>query len=167
MSVTCDLIVNWDAKPEQLAALGIALWRWCTCRPGDSGLYQYLDNQALADLIAGKLPISSQPLLDGGRGAHVRVQAEPSQDRQATLASLRQDLPGEGIEDVVVDGTSWDPVDSDGHTGPTLESTRNRAQGGPVLDLIERRAGHRGGASPHVAARGDGEGCWQSFGRGG
>lgn len=102
MSITCDVIVNWDATPEQLAVLGSALWRWGNRTAGNTGTYERLDNQALADLIAGKLPVSSQPLLESDRrGVHVRVQDEASQDLQATLDGLRRDLPAGGIEDVV------------------------------------------------------------------
>ena len=32
------------------------MWRWCIRAAGDTGIYPYLDNQALADLIAGKFP---------------------------------------------------------------------------------------------------------------
>jgi hypothetical protein len=60
MSMNCDIILKWSATPEQLAAVGSALWRWCNRTAGAAGIYRYLDNQALADLIAGKLPDSSQ-----------------------------------------------------------------------------------------------------------
>ena len=56
MPVNCVVILRWDATPEQLSALGAALWRWCVRTAGDRGLYQYLDDQPLADLIAGTLP---------------------------------------------------------------------------------------------------------------
>lgn len=139
MSVTCDIIVDWDATREQLAALGSALWRWCNHTAGNTGIYQYLDNQALADLIAGKLPVSSQPpLYADRRGVHFLVRDEASQDRRATLDSLRRELPAGGIEDVVVDGISWNSVESEGRTGPTLESTRDRAPGRRVLQPVDR-----------------------------
>ena len=97
MSVPCDFIVNWEATPEQLASLGSALWRWCTHTEGNTGIYQYLDNQALADLIAGKLPVSSQPPREPDRrGVHFRVRDEVSQDRQATVDGLRRELPTGG-----------------------------------------------------------------------
>ncbi len=139
MSVTCDVIVNWDATAEQLAVLGNALWRWYNRTAGDTGIYQYLDNQALAELIAGKLPASSQPLVEADwRGVHVRVQDEASEDCQATLDGLRREPPAGGIEDVVVEGTSWTSVESEGHTGTTLESTHDRAPGGRVLHPVVR-----------------------------
>lgn len=103
MSVHCDVILRGSATPGQLAAVGTGLWRWCRLTAGDTGVYQQLDSQTLADLIAGTMP---------ARGLHCRVRDEASQDRQATVDSLRRELPAEGIEDVVVEGTSWN------HRGP-------------------------------------------------
>ncbi len=57
MSIQCDIVLQWSATPAQLTALGSALWNWCMRTAGDSGVYQYLDSDALADLIAGKLPV--------------------------------------------------------------------------------------------------------------
>ena len=104
MAVTCDLILQWNATPKQLTALGSALWRWYNRPTVSSGIYQYLDNQALADLIAGKLPALRQT---ERRGVHLWVRDEASQDRQATIDSLRRELPTEGVVDLVVDGKSW------------------------------------------------------------
>ena len=60
---------------------------------GDTG-NQYLDNQALADLIAGRLPMSSQPRWsDNGRGVHLQVRDEVSQNRQTTIDRLRRSIP--------------------------------------------------------------------------
>jgi hypothetical protein len=108
MAVNCDVIVRWSATPEQLRALGAALWRWGTRAAGDAGIYQLLNNQALADLIAGKHPASS---LAERRGASFRVWDEASQDRRATIASLRREIPAQGVEDIVVGGTSWNRID--------------------------------------------------------
>jgi len=98
MSVHCDVILRGSATPGQLAAVGAGLWRWCRLTAGNTGVYQHLDSQALADLIAGRMP---------ARGLHFRVLDEASQDRQATLDSLHRELPADGIEDLVVEGTSW------------------------------------------------------------
>lgn len=108
MSITCDVVLQWSAPPEQLAALGAALWRWCIRTAGNTGIYRYLDNQALADLIAGKLPALSQGEC---RGVHFWVRDEASHDRQVTIDSLRREIPAKGVEDIVVDGKSWNPID--------------------------------------------------------
>jgi hypothetical protein len=108
MAISCDVIVQWSATPEELTALGAALWRWCSRAAGDTHMYQCLNNQALADLIAGKFPTTSAA---ERRGVHLRVRDEESLDRRTAVASLRRELPTEGVEDVVVDGTSWDAVE--------------------------------------------------------
>jgi hypothetical protein len=98
--------------PEQLTAVGAALWRWCNRAAGDTGIYQYLDNQALADLIAGKLPISSRmPRQGDPRGVHFWVRDEVSPDCRASLASLRREIPVGGVEDILVDGSSRNGID--------------------------------------------------------
>ena len=108
MSTLCDVTLRWSATPDQLKALGAALWRWCNRSAADSGVYQYLDNQALADLIAGKFPASSQtPWPAESRGVHFKVRTDLSRGPQATIDSLRRALPPQGVEDIVVDGDSW------------------------------------------------------------
>lgn len=104
MAITCDVIVQWNATPEQLCALGAALWRWCTHAAGQTSIYRLLDDQALADLIAGKLPTPRQA---GRRGAHLYVWDELSQSRRETIASLRREVPALGLVDITVDGVSW------------------------------------------------------------
>ena len=106
MSVNCEITVPWSATPDQLTALGSALWRWSVRTAGDAGIYECLDNQPLADLIAGTLPRSGRA---EGRGTRFRLRDPASQSRQATIDSLRWEMPAQGVEDVVVDGTSWNP----------------------------------------------------------
>jgi hypothetical protein len=108
MSINCDVILQWSATPGELKDLGAALWRWCNRAAGDTGIYKYLDNQPLADLIAGKLPVSSQGV--GGR-IHVKFRDEASHDRQATIDSLRLQIPPKGVEDILVGGNSWTLID--------------------------------------------------------
>jgi hypothetical protein len=108
MPINCDVILQWGATSEQLRALGAALWRWCNRVAGSTGIYQYLDNQALADLIAGELPASRQTQR---RGVHLWVRDEVSHDRQATIDSLRREVPLNGVEDIVVEGMSWTRID--------------------------------------------------------
>jgi len=107
MAINCDVILQWGATPDQLTALGGALWRWCNRAAVSTGIYHYLDNQELADLIAGKLPSSPMPGPTERRGVHLWVRDEASDDRQATIDSLRWEMPANGVEDVMVDGTSW------------------------------------------------------------
>jgi hypothetical protein len=112
MSIKCDVILEWSATPEQLTALGGGLWRWCCGAAGPTGIYQYLDNQALADLIAGKLPASSQTPRQAERGAsHFRFRDQVSRDRQMAIASLRREIPAAGVADVLVNEKSWDLID--------------------------------------------------------
>ncbi len=112
MSMNCEIVLKWSATPVQLAAVGSALWRWCNRTAGAAGIYQYLDNQALADLIAGKLPDSSQAAWRADpRGVHFSFQGEASQDREATIRGLRQEFSTPGVEEIVVDGKSWNLTD--------------------------------------------------------
>jgi hypothetical protein len=108
MSMNCDLILQWSATPAELTDLGAALWRWCNRTAGETSIYQYLDNQALADLIAGKLPVASQT---ERRGVHFRFRDEGSHDRQATIDSLRKEIPAKGVEDILVESKSWSLID--------------------------------------------------------
>jgi hypothetical protein len=113
MSIHCDVILKWSATPEQLTAVGAALWRCCNRAAGARGIYRYLDNQALADLIAGKLPASSQtPRQAERRGVLFRFRDEASHSRQAAIDNLRREIPAKGIEDIMVDGQSLNWSDS-------------------------------------------------------
>jgi hypothetical protein len=108
MSLNCEFVLRWDATPEQHRALGVALWAWCTRAAGDTGIYQYLDNQPLADLLAGRLPATGSRARNAGPPqVEFSVRGEPARDREAILESLRRALPGEGVADVRVDGRSW------------------------------------------------------------
>ncbi len=119
MAIDCDVILRWTATPEQLRALGSALWRWCNRPARGTDVYQYLNNQPLADLIAGKMPTSNQmPQSVDQRGVHFRFRTEASPDRQAIIDSLRRHLPTSGVEAIVVDGTS---LATGGANGPTME----------------------------------------------
>jgi hypothetical protein len=65
----------------------------------------------LADLIAGKLPRPSRTSRQAERrGVYLRLRDEASQDRQATIDSLRREIPADGVEDILVDGKSWDRI---------------------------------------------------------
>jgi hypothetical protein len=108
VSIYCHVILKPSATPGQLARLGAALWRWCTHAAGRAGMYQYLDNQALADLLAGRLPAADPAAPPAERwGARFGVGDGAFRDRQALIDSLRREIPAEGVEDVRADGVSW------------------------------------------------------------
>jgi len=108
MSINCEVVLHWGATPEQHKALGQALWGWCGRASGWAGTYQYLDNQALADLLAGRPPTGSPRARDGGLPyVPFSVPGDPARDREATLESLRGAIPAGGTADVRVEGVSW------------------------------------------------------------
>jgi hypothetical protein len=110
MSINCDVVVRARATAEQLTRLGSALWRWCGRAAGDTGIYPYLDNQVMADLIAGKQPMSGQtPRQSEDRpdGIRFSIYDAGSHDRKETINRLRWEIPSEGIADILVDGLSW------------------------------------------------------------
>ena len=117
MSINCDVVLKWGATPDQLSELGAALWRWCNRPARDANIYHSLDNQALADLMTGKLPVSRRQTAQGA--VLFRVCDEASTNRQETIDSLRRGLPEKGVEDIMVDGTSWKPAELDGQIGVT------------------------------------------------
>src|SRR5687767_10247636 len=111
MSFSCDIIIEWKATPDQLAAVGSALWRWCNGTAGHTSIYPILDNQALADLIAGMLPFPADLLgRSDKRGVHFWVRDYASPSCREAIASLRQELPTKGIAEVLVGGISWNTV---------------------------------------------------------
>ena len=108
MSINCEVILNSRATADQLNALGTGLWRWCIHTSPKTGIYQFFDNQSLADLIAGTFPESSWT---ASGSTHVWVRDETSEDPQATIDSLRRELPDTAVEDILVDGLSWNGMD--------------------------------------------------------
>jgi hypothetical protein len=105
MSINCAISLRWDSTPEQQRAVGAALWRWCHRAARSVGMYPYLDNQALADLLAGRLSASGATAWDAGLPrVQFSVPGDPVRDGQATLESLRRAMPGEGVAEVQVDG---------------------------------------------------------------
>ncbi len=106
--MNCKVLLRWDATPEQYRALGAALWKWCNLTAGSGCIYQYLNNQALADLRDGRLPALG-PMARSTDLPHVyfSVWSRTSRDREGILESLRRTLPGEGVADVQVEGMSW------------------------------------------------------------
>jgi hypothetical protein len=107
MSINCAISLRWDSTPEQQRALGAALWRWCHRAARGVGMYPYLDNQALTDLLAGRLPASEATGWGAGLPyVQFMVPGDPARDGEATLESLRRAIPGEGVAEVSVEGGS-------------------------------------------------------------
>jgi hypothetical protein len=65
-----------------------------------------------------------------------------SQDHWATIASLRREIPPQGVEDILVDGTSWNRVESKDQPGGTWQRSTS-ADSIPVI--ANRPPGHEGG----------------------
>ncbi len=121
MSINCTVILRWDSTPAQQRALGAALWRWCHRAVRSVGMYPYLDNQALADLLAGRLPASEAAAWDDGSPrVSFTVPGDPARDGVATLESLRRALPGEGVAEVRVDGISTRLADAVSRMTPAV-----------------------------------------------
>lgn len=110
MSINCNVILQRSATPTQLSALGAALWHWCTRVAGPTGMYQFVDNQALADLIAGNFPMSDESPSNADFASHLWIRDVPSHNRQSTINSLRREIPVHAVADIVVGGTSWNPI---------------------------------------------------------
>jgi hypothetical protein len=108
MAIDCEFFLLSDMLPARRRALGSALWAWCTDAVGGGSNYQYLDNQGLADLVAGHFP-SSHTITEGVRLPYVffTVPGDPIRDREATLFSLRRTITEVGLADVRVGGKSW------------------------------------------------------------
>jgi hypothetical protein len=84
------------------------LWTWCSNAAGGGSIYQYLDNQALADLVDGRFP-SSVGSVGNARLPYIffTVPDDPARDRDATCESLRRAISNEGIADLRIGGVSW------------------------------------------------------------
>lgn len=108
VDVMCDVILMRSATPPQIAALGDALWRWSGNAAAATSIYDRVNDQALSDLISGKVPFSwnGEP-----RGAHFKFWDRASKDRRTTIDRLRQEIPVAGVADVLVDGRSWSVVE--------------------------------------------------------
>jgi len=108
MPIDCEVILRWDAMPTQRRTLGHALWNWCTRAAGGKGIYRYLDNQGLADLMAGGFPASSERSSDDRLPyVYFTIPGNPESDRADLLESLRHAIPRQGVSDIRISGESW------------------------------------------------------------
>jgi hypothetical protein len=112
MSLSCELVVKNGASPEELRDLGYALWGWCQKVGMQGTMYQCVNNQLLADLIAGRLPVACLPSRQAGHPSlRFLVRGHAARDFRPTIDSVRSDLPGKAVEDFVIEGVSWNLID--------------------------------------------------------
>jgi hypothetical protein len=108
----CELVIKSSATPEELRALGNALWGWCQKIGIDGTIYQYVDNQLFADLIAGRFPVAwHRPRKAGYSSLHFLVRGHAARDFRPTIDSVRCHLPEKAVEDFVIEGVSWNLID--------------------------------------------------------
>jgi hypothetical protein len=111
MSIRCVIFPRRDATPRQRRELGAALHRWYARESREHGMALYTNQQGINALLAGSWP-PAEPrkgkakskrrppvLLDVRGGKHY--------NRQATIESLRKDIPASLVDDVLIDGRSW------------------------------------------------------------
>jgi hypothetical protein len=135
-SLECEIIPRPDATPEQLKALADALDNWI----GNHAVPSVTTAYALADLRAGELPqplsVAFEHYLDdhlvecGGESPSGPARAQRHRaileklgpmatgrtvfvhvrDVQEAAESLRQAIPAELVEDILIDHRSWDEI---------------------------------------------------------
>ena len=136
LPVGCWVIPRRQGTPEQWQALGEALCRWSKRESVETGLLHHLDHLALFNLAAEISPITG--LLNppreaipagprpGGAGTardgveeisvgleedqnvFFAVRGGDSYNRQHIIDSLRRDISPELVDDILVDGKSWE-----------------------------------------------------------
>jgi hypothetical protein len=120
-----------DASTEELKALAVAFTELTRRELGHAGILESFDPGHLADLIRGELP---QPMalriatehgklgehLDlkrlfqdlgresSDRSLHFALRDGPSYDRRGVIQVLRQVIPAELVEDILIGDESWD-----------------------------------------------------------
>jgi len=112
MSIRCIIFPRRDATPRQRRELGAALHRWYARESREHGIALYTNQQAINALLAGSWPPS-----ESRKGKTTKSKRRPpvlldvrdgkQYSRQATIESLRKDIPANLVEDVLIDGRSW------------------------------------------------------------
>jgi hypothetical protein len=137
MALLCEIIPRRNATAGQLKRLGLALDRWYGRETGGDGIAHYIDYWALQDLLNGELPqpvalrlsttshardpwghmrprLTVEQLRTAfpehalKRTLYLKVWGGDGFSRQRTIESLRRDIPHDLVEDILVEGRSWD-----------------------------------------------------------
>ena len=97
MPIVCKVIVRRGVSPIELKHLGSALRRWYVRETREQGIALYTNPAAIEALCRGKR-----------RGAiPLDVRSGRSYDRAATVDSFLKSVPSDLVEDVLIDGRSW------------------------------------------------------------
>lgn len=126
MPVVCELKVRQDLTPEQLKELGKALEAWATRERSNAGLLCWIDQEGLDSLLSGEPPtplgLRVKQLNEGvswekirqdlgsvvsDRSLRFTVNDEPGCPRGQVIESLREAIPAELVEDVLINDVSW------------------------------------------------------------
>jgi hypothetical protein len=130
--VLCEVVPRRDATSDGLKLLGLALAHWSEGQLQPGGLLRSIDNIVLAELLGGDDPSDVVFAVVYGEGddddgltivrrgtqhADPALAAQqltvactfrgPDFDRRRAIASLRDAVPADLVEDIVIDGRSW------------------------------------------------------------
>jgi len=130
--VLCEIVPRRDATSDGLKLLGLALAHWSEAELRAGGLLHSIDNIVLAELLGGDNVVEfvfavvyaeadddcltivrrDWAHADPAEAARRLIVActfhGPGYSRRSALASLRDGVPANLVEDVLLDGRTWD-----------------------------------------------------------
>jgi len=129
--VACDVVPRRDASSDDLRALGLALADWSEAELRAGGLLRSIDNIVLVELLGGddpseivfavlhgqddndcltitrRAPVHADPAEAALQLVVACAFCGPTYSRQRAVQSLRDAIPAHLVEDIVIDGRSW------------------------------------------------------------
>jgi hypothetical protein len=129
--VPCEVVPRRGATSDELKALGLALAVWSESELREGGLLRCIDNIVLAELLGGDDPSElvfavlhgdtnddtvtitrlTSPHSDPAAAAQQLIVScsfrGPGYSRSRAVESLRDAVPAALVEDVLIDGRSW------------------------------------------------------------